>query len=236
MSTFETNIRRTNLENLHTQWNEQKIEEFYGSHITNYLRKAAFQQHEDGYIIAEVNMLEYVNVSNGHSYKIRPTNEASWSKFTALHQKSTELGTFRVETPAHRSVQNTKEYIELSSPNNEFGLNLVSEMQAGNIATADDAKAWIDSYFSTLQVILSAAKDISNGLYPKSLFSIENYWKDSQGYYFTNIDEEWNTSVEDGMNIPLIVLQSVASQKLANDDVLAYEQQIGDIIDAIRNS
>jgi hypothetical protein len=235
MSTFEINMRKTSLKSLHSEWSESKIKEFYGNHIENLYHPCAVKQHEDGYIIASLDRLEYVNSTNGSCYKIQPSNEAAWTNFTSLKAKADELGTFRLEVPAHRSLDGAKEYVELNSPNNEFGENLAIKMINENSIDSNDVVAWTDAYFNLLEIILPVVKDIGN-VYPAGLFDISNLWNDSNGYYLTNLDTNWTYNLDQGYILLQKQITSVASKNLSEEKIAEYLTKLEEIIDAVRNA
>lgn len=231
--TFETNVRKTNLKNLHSEWNQARINEFYGNHIDNLYIPAAYQQHDAGYINVSLNSLEYINSTTGSSYKIQPSDEDSWNHFVSLKAKADELGTFRVEIPVHRSLDgSTKEYTEINSPNGEFGNNLAMEM----IENTANVITWTDEYLNLLSIILPVAKTIGSNTYPSGLFDVSNIWKDSQGYYLTNLNSNWTLSLDDGLFMIQRQLLGVAGKNLSEDKIQEYLLQVEEIINAVRNT
>jgi hypothetical protein len=217
MSDFERNIRKTNLENLHSEWTEQKIEEFYDNKLQRYVQKIAFARYQNGYINAEVNAFEYVDASSGNSYKIRPANENNWTLFNTLKDKADQLGTFRIETPVYRSASGVKEYVEVSTPNSEFGKSMLSMMMHGDIPDAPTMLSILDDIFSTLESVLAA---IDGNVYPKGLFLLTNYWKDSQGWFVSNLDTDWSVSKDEGIDLMIksFKLAPIAGPAKINSD------------------
>jgi len=135
----------------------------------------------------------------------------------------------------HRSLDGAKEYVELNSPNNEFGENLAIKMINENSMDSNDVVAWSDAYFNLLEIILPVVKDIGN-VYPAGLFDISNLWKDSNGYYLTNLDTNWTYNLDQGYILLQKQITSVASKNLSEEKIAEYLTKSEEIIDAVRNA
>ena len=135
MSDFMRSIKITDLTNKANNWSAAEIEKFHGNKIPANRAIVCYKE-GSGYVNASLTGAEYIEISTGAAYSVRHTvDENGWNCFSALHTKSTELNTFRIETPTYRSVTGTKEYREISSPNGEFGSSVLTKLNENELTS-----------------------------------------------------------------------------------------------------
>lgn len=226
MSDFMRSIKITDLVNKSNYWSPQKIAQYHNN-ITAASKLSVSKRDGTGYINATVKGVEYVEISNGATFAVLNTpDEKSWNCFNDLYAKSQELGTFRIEKPVYRTLSSGKDYREISSPNNEFGTAIVNKMHDGSFTSADDMVSFIKQFITDAAVVFAQMKLIAGARgagIPIAVFNISNYWQDSNGVYFTNLDTDWaepnSSAIATGLGYIEASLASVGKSKLTDAQI-----------------
>jgi hypothetical protein len=215
---FQRSIVQNELRNQHTSWQSTTTKnKFFGSFITNPIfQDFGIERNGNGYFYLSDNLIVYNDLKNGTIFRIKKNaNPKSWDCYAELYAKSQELKTFRIDQSLHREnilVGNeTWEYAELVSPGRDYGQNynddvfqwpeLTNGMLQQNEITPDFKKS-VEDYFKEFvdqsvdiirEAVIIATKH-NCGL-PINLCRLSTRFKDSQGYFWSDFDqEEWNSS------------------------------------------
>lgn len=192
MTDFLRDMRITELKSKASYWTLAKINEFHGNKVKNLTKPVAFEPYANGYLSITESAIEYVDVTTGITYKVKKAiSEKEWACVTALYSKS--AGSFRMENPSFRTVSGTVEYLELTPPSSNFGDTLF------NVSRSADLNAYkitLMSLIDFIALVFAAAKEVAaekkTGI-PAGIFDPQNYWKDSDGWFVTGLDQGWTT-------------------------------------------
>lgn len=215
---FQRTIVQNELRNRYNSWKTPETKnKFFRSHNTNPLfEEFGIERNGNGYFYLSDNLVVYNDLKLGTIFRIKKgASPKSWNCYVDLYNRSQELKTFRIDQPLHKENifvdQETWEYAELQSPGKDYGQNYNDdvfqwpELTDGLVQRNEisrEYKAEVEQYFKdfvdqALLIILEAveiAKKHSSGL-PKNLCRLSTRFKDAQGYFWSDFDqEEWNSS------------------------------------------
>lgn len=237
MADFIQGIRISELQNKLAIWTPTKIAEYYGNKPGMALPiPLGFERTDEGYLNANGSSVEFVTIANGDTFKLKPRSDADWSKFTALKALADESGDFRIETPLYREVlSDSLEYIELQAPNREFGSNYGIEMINSNLSTDAAQYAFVSEFVDAVGKILPHLVTAGGSTINVSVFNPMNWWKDSNGSYFTNLDSGWNVSVDIARTVMQNTIDIITSPSGAVSMFGASKKASNETLDSIRS-
>jgi hypothetical protein len=215
ISSFQRSILIRELLNKVKSWNLPATQEkFYKGFYTNPLVPSfGIDQDDNGYFYYSDNLVAYCNIRTGYVFRIRKEwSEQDWNCYNELYQQGLSSGKFRIDVPLYRQEIKidgaTWEYVELLSPNKEYGLNFNDdvfqwpELTDGHIPnpTITDSfrdqvvayyKEFIDQAFEIMSAAATIAEKNNVGL-PSNLVYPSTRFKDSVGYFWSDFDQsEW---------------------------------------------
>ena len=227
MADFIQSVRISELQNKLSAWTSSSVQSYYGDKPgMNLLFPIAFEKNDSGYLTATGSSVELVQVESGDAFKLKQRNDADWTKFTALKTLES-TGDFKTETVVYRETFTSTEYLEMQSPNREFGSNYVTAMMHGEIVTNDDHYAFLSNYVDAVGKILPHMVTAGGDKITIAIFNMSNWWKDSQGSYFTNLDSDWSVSLENARDVMQSTINLITSpsgaKAMFSTDVIANE-------------
>lgn len=205
MSDFARSARITELYTKSLHWSESRIESYYDDKLSFIALPIAFERYLNGYIVATLNKINYVQITTGDRFVYKNADELAWTAYNELSSVAS-TASFNIETPLYRSLHNdNKEYLEIRTPNKEIGFSFTSIMiNENNQSSVLESMLlnWIDDVAACLKLVKPIAEKYKIGI-PKGLFNPNNYLKDSSGNaYFTNLEEDWTVPTNANFSSP----------------------------------
>jgi len=184
------------------------------------------QRTSSGYYYLSSNLVFYCDLTNGLIVRIkRFLNSTDWNSYTDLYKISNEQNKFRMDIPLYRELitvfdGSRWEYVELKSPNNEYGKNLYDDLFSDSYKTLEEekdsylnddwessqasdsikfgAKELFEEYIDQFAIIAGIASSIAKknniGL-PPGIASISALYRDTKGYFWSDFDHNtWNVT------------------------------------------
>jgi hypothetical protein len=215
---FQRSIVQSELRNRHTSWQSPATKnKFFGSFITNPIfEEFGIERNGNGYFYLSDNLFVYNDLKNGNIFRIKKgADPKSWDCYSELYQVSQKLQSFRIDQPLYRENirigDETWEYAELQSPGKDYGQNynddvfqwpeLTDGMLQQNEITPDFKKSvedyfkeFVDQSADIVREAVAIATKHNCGL-PINLCRPSTRFKDSQGYFWSDFDQdEWTAS------------------------------------------
>jgi hypothetical protein len=218
---FQRAVVQQELKNKLSHWQQKDVQAGYTKGlVTNpSIPNFGIERSSEGYYYLSDNLVSYCDLKNGKVYRIRKNYKANdWTCYQALHAKSVELGTFRLDAPLYKEeigiVNEIWEYAELQSPGQNYGRNFNDdvfnwpEMTNGltpNPNITDEFKNSVKDYFKEFVdqsfVIASEARKVAeqnNCGMPLDIAYPFNRYKDDAGYFWSDFDQySWETSKDE---------------------------------------
>jgi hypothetical protein len=209
-------------------WKNKEFQKNYSVHPNNpIIADFGIERDDNGYYYMSDRVVSYCDLRNGMIYRIKKNfQDTDWLCYNELYQAGITSGKFRIDIPIFREetvLDNTTwEYVELQSPNRDYGYNFNDdvfswpELTDGLIPNAsidaaykNSVKDYFTEYFNQSLDLIQAAVQISEanscGM-PKGLCEASNRYKDTVGYFWSDIDhEDWNLNKSEMMIIHLEV-------------------------------
>lgn len=209
------NFLQQELKNRAASWNSPDTQKKYVVQPNNpMIPDFGIERDENGYYFLSSSVFSYCDLRNGMIYRIKKDfNDTDWKCYTELYQEGINSGKFRLDIPLYREEANLDgtvwEYVELQSPNRDYGHNFNDdvfswpELTDGLIKNANIDHAYkniVKDYFKeyldqSLNIVKSAIEVSSknNCGMPKGICEPSNRYKDSTGYFWSDFDhEDWN--------------------------------------------
>lgn len=189
------------------------------THEDSFSRKFGIQRSSGGYYYLSDNLIGFYDLNNGNSIRIRKliNGDTDWNCFNSLYEASSKVG-FRMDEPVLRkkiSINSQDwDYVELKSPNGEYGKNfehnvftwppLTNGLIPNESITDNDRQKLVELYKSNIDEIskiLAVAKDIAvknNCGVPVNIFNASSIYRDTTGPFWSELDfSSWDFPVED---------------------------------------
>lgn len=197
---------------------------------TGFTTPFGIKRDDNGYFYLSDELVAYCNLKNGQIIRIRKNwTEKDWECYTELYQAGEKNKEFRIDIPQHRQIVTIDgdnwEYAELQSPSQEYGKNSDDDVftwpeltdglyQKNNISEEykDNIVQYYKDFVDQATVILNNAVQISNkhnvGL-PKNLCRTSTRYKDKDGYFWSDFDQDqWIIDKDSAINYYLILFEN----------------------------
>lgn len=170
--------------------NEQSLQEWWGSSVTDSLPKppSLVQWDDDGCFLINLHSITYCNFSIGRTQRLtKKINPSNWDLLQKLYIKGSETKLFRIDLPVKRTVIDIEgtpwEYTETVRPGRGNG-----EIVFKVYETIDSTEQEVEGMFN----IIKAAAELS----PKiPLFKFSLLRHDDAGFYFYSDWGDWEYDV-----------------------------------------
>lgn len=197
------------------------------------------EREQNGFFYMSDDLVYYCDLTNGMINRIKKNfNFKDYKCYKELCDYAQSSGKFRIRTPIYREeviVNNERyEYIELKTPNNEYGQSLNDSFFIENkTLNKETIQSYIDKLFELFESARNIAKanncELNGGLIEPS-----NLYKDSAGYFWSNIDHwQWNISESALRSFSLDQINSMLFVAHKNNTI--DEQQGYDLLNYARN-
>ncbi len=209
------NFLQNELKNKVANWNNPDVQKNYVVHPNNpMVADFGIERDESGYYFMSNNVFSYCDLKNGMIYRIKKDFDIQdWNCYNELYQEGINSGKFRIDVPLHReeiSLDGSAwEYVELQSPNRDYGHNFnddvfswpeltngLTKNPSIDLAYKNIVKDYFKEYLNQSLHIVQAAIKVAakhNRGMPKGICEPSNRYKDNVGYFWSDFDhEDWN--------------------------------------------
>jgi len=232
-TSYQRSIYMALLRDKQSAWIQQETQDAYFKNLlkndSQFSPKFGIERDTNGYFYLSDNLVAYYNLRNGYVTRIkRNWTSKDWECYNSFYAASIKTKEFRVDTPLHRQIININgndwEYIELISPNGNYGFNFndevfkwpeLSDGSTPNNSITSNYKDEVENYFSNFvdqaSIVLKHAVKISNdhnaGL-PINLCRASSRYKDEIGYFWSDIEQDsWTTNKDEALQYYLFIFE-----------------------------
>lgn len=209
------------LEKKITAWSSTEVRNNYVVNPSNPMfPQFGIERDENGFYYMSDRIYYYCDLRNGMNYRIKKNfKEIDFTCYQELYEAGISSGKFLIRKPTYREeivLADIKwEYVELASPNNQYGTNFNNEVIKSWPKIIDGVKTdntvslefkqklagYFQESFDDFLDVYSAAKVIAEkhgrGL-PAGICEITNLYRDKAGIFWSDFDyEDWNFTVSD---------------------------------------
>ncbi len=222
LTSFQRSMFVKLLQDKHTQWQQPETKNLYFKNLNTappkWAPKFGIERDNNGYFYLSDDLFAYCNLRNGLIIRIRKNwSETDWQCYTKLYQLSQQTGEFRIDIPLYREIVNVGgsnwEYAELQSPNGNYGKNadddvfewpeLTNGLEPNSNITEEYKdqvfqyhKEFVDHAAIILKYASQVANEYNTGL-PTNLCKPSTRYKDQNGYFWSDFDQDQWTSEKD---------------------------------------
>lgn len=221
-------------------WADPNIQKNFVVYPNNpMLPSFGIEREQNGFFYMSDDLVYYCDITNGKIDRVKKNfNIKEYECYKELCDYAQSSGKFRIRSPIHREeviLNNVRyEYVELKTPNSEYGQSLnESFFDENKSLNKESIQDYIDRLFELLESARPIAKkhkcELSGGLIEPS-----NLYKDSKGYFWSNIDN-WPWNISESALRAFSLDQINAMLFVAHNNSVIDEQQGYDLLNYARN-